>query len=50
MVVRFSFNKKNAITADTGGTRKKSVEVLLTDPALIKYIRIVNAPNETRKI
>ena len=39
-----------AITAVVGGTRKNNVEVLLTEPAFIKNIKIVKAPNDTRII
>lgn len=48
--VRVSFINTKAITAETGGTKKNKVEVLLTDLFLIKYIKIANAPKEIKKI
>ena len=36
--------------AVVGGTRKNNVEVLLTEPALIKNIKIVKAPKDTSMI
>ena len=50
IVLKFSFKNIQAIIAVTGGTKKNKVEVLLTDPSLIKNINIVNAPNETNII
>ena len=46
----FSFKKNQAIKADIGGIKKNKFEVLLAESTLIKYIKIVNAPNETAKI
>ena len=38
------------MTAVVGGTRKNNVEVLLTEPAFIKNIKIVKAPKDTSTI
>ena len=50
IVVSVSFRKSHARKADVGGIKKKIDTVLLAEFFLIKYIRIVNAPNDTRNI
>ena len=50
IIVIFSFKNNQAITTETGGTRKNSVAVLLAVPVLIKNCKIVNAPKETNII
>ena len=37
------------MTAATGGTRKNNAEVLDAELCAIRYMRIVNAPNDTAK-
>ena len=49
-LVNFSFKKNQAMKADVDGIRKNTETVLLAEFFLIKNIRIVNAPKETRKI
>ena len=49
-LLRFSFKKSQAINAEVGGIKKKIETVLLAEFLLIKNIKIVNAPNETKKI
>ena len=49
-LVKFSFKKSQAIIAEVAGIRKKIETVLLAELFLIKYISIVNAPNETKNI
>ena len=49
-VVNFSFKNIQAIKAEVGGIRKKIETVLLAEFFLIRNIKIVNAPNETRNI
>ena len=49
-MLKISPRNNHAIIADTGGTKKNNVVVLLTDPAFIKNIKIVNAPKDTRII
>ena len=48
----FKISPKNnhAITAVVGGIKKNTETVLLAELFLIKNIKIVNAPNETRNI
>ena len=36
--------------AETGGTKKNKLEVLLAVPIFIKYIKIVKAPKDTTRI
>ena len=50
MKLKTSFINTQAIIAETGGTKKNRVEDLLTDPSLIKNIKIVKAPKETNII
>ena len=45
-----SFKNIHAITADVAGIKKNTVTVLLAELFLIKNIKIVNAPKDTRKI
>jgi hypothetical protein len=49
-VFNFSFKKIHAIKAEVGGIRKKIETVLLAEFFLIKYINIVKAPKDTKKI
>ena len=48
--VKFSFKKSQAMKADVAGIRKNIETVLLAEFLLIKYIKIVNAPKETKNI
>ena len=47
-LVKFSFKKSHAIKADVAGIKKKIDTVLLAELFFIKYINIVNAPNDTK--
>ena len=47
---KFSFKNTHAIKADVGGIKKKNDTVLLAEFFLIKNIRIVKAPKETKSI
>ena len=49
-LVKVSFKKIQAIKADTAGIKKNIETVLLAELFLIKYINIVKAPNDTKKI
>ena len=49
-LVKLSFKKSQAIKADVAGIKKNIETVLLAELFLIKYINIVKAPNETKKI
>ena len=49
-LVKFSFKKSQAIKADVAGIRKKIETVLLAEFFLIKNIKIVKAPNDTKNI
>ena len=49
-LVKFSFKKSQAIKADVAGIKKKIETVLLAELFLIKNIKIVNAPNDTKNI
>ena len=48
--VNISSRKNQPIIAETAGIKKNIETVLLAEFFLIKNIKIVNAPNETRKI
>ena len=48
--LKYSFKNIHAIIAEVGGTKKKSVTVLLAEPLWSIYIKIENAPKETKKI
>ena len=48
--VKLSFKKSQAIKADVAGIKKNIETVLLAELFFIKYINIVNAPNDTKKI
>ena len=50
LAVRVSFKKSQAIAAEVAGIKKNMVTVLLAELCLIKYINIVKAPNDTKKI
>ena len=47
---KLSFKKSHAIKAEVAGIKKNIETVLLAELFLIKYINIVNAPNETKNI
>ena len=47
---KFSPKKIKAIIAEVGGIRKNTETVLLAEFFFIKYIKIVNAPKETKNI
>ena len=49
-LVKFSFKKSQAIKADVAGIKKNIETVLLAELFFIKYINIVNAPNDTKNI
>ena len=49
-VVSCSFKNNQAIKAEVGGIKKKIDTVLLAEFFLIKNIRIVKAPSETKNI
>jgi hypothetical protein len=49
-LVKLSFKKSQAIKADVAGIKKNIETVLLAEFFLIRYIKIVKAPNETKKI
>jgi hypothetical protein len=49
-LVKFSFKNNQAINADVAGIKKNMETVLLAELFLIKYINIVNAPNDTSNI
>ena len=49
-LVKLSFKKSHAIKADVAGIKKNIETVLLAELCLIKYIKIVNAPNDTKNI
>jgi hypothetical protein len=49
-LLRFSFKNNQAINAEVGGIKKKIETVLLAEFLLIKNIKIVKAPKETKKI
>ena len=49
-MVKFSFKKSQAIKAEVVGIKKNIETVLLAELFLIKYINIVNAPNDTKNI
>ena len=49
-LVNLSFKKSQAIKADVAGIKKNTDTVLLAELFLIKNIKIVNAPKDTRKI
>ncbi len=46
----FSSRKSQAIKADVIGIKKNIETVLLAEFFLIKYIKIVKAPNDTKNI
>ena len=48
--VNFSFKNSQAIKADVAGIKKNIETVLLAELFFIKYIKIVKAPKETKKI
>jgi len=48
--VKFSFKNNQAIIAVVGGIKKNTETVLLAELFLIRNIKIVNAPKETRII
>ena len=50
MLVNFSLRKNQAINADVDGIKKNIDTVLLAEFFLMRNIKIVNAPNETRNI
>ena len=50
ITVSCSFKKIQAINAVVAGIKKNTVTVLLAELFLIKNIKIVKAPNETKKI
>ena len=50
MESKFSPKKTKAIIADVGGIKKNTETVLLAEFFFIKYIKIVNAPKETKNI
>ncbi len=49
-LVKLSFRKNQAIKADVAGIKKKIETVLLAELFLIKNIKIVKAPNDTKNI
>ena len=49
-LLKFSSKKNHAKNADVGGIKKKIDTVLLAEFFLIKNIKIVKAPKETKKI
>ena len=49
-LVQLSFKKSHAIKADVAGIKKNIETVLLAELFFIKYINIVNAPNDTKNI
>jgi hypothetical protein len=49
-LVKLSFKKNQAITADVVGIKKKIETVLLAELFFIKYINIVKAPKDTKNI
>ena len=49
-LLRFSFKKIQAMSAEVGGIKKKIETVLLAEFLLIKNIKIVKAPKETKII
>ena len=49
-LVKLSFKNSQAIKADVAGIKKKIETVLLAELFFIKYINIVNAPNDTKNI
>ena len=50
ILVSCSFKKIQAIKAVVAGIKKNTVTVLLAELFLIKNIKIVNAPKDTKKI
>ena len=49
-LVKLSFKNNQAIKADVAGIKKNIETVLLAELFLIKNIKIVNAPKDTRNI
>ena len=49
-LVKLSFKNSQAIKADVAGIKKNIETVLLAELFFIKYISIVNAPNDTKNI
>ena len=49
-LVKLSRKKSQAIKADIVGIKKNIETVLLAELFFIKYINIVNAPNDTKNI
>ena len=49
-LVKLSLKKSHAIKADVAGIKKNIETVLLAELFFIKYINIVNAPNDTKNI
>ena len=49
-LVKLSFKNNQAIKADVAGIKKNIETVLLAELFLIKYIKIVKAPNDTKNI
>ena len=49
-LVKLSFKNNQAIKADVAGIKKNIETVLLAELFLIRYIKIVKAPNDTRNI
>ena len=50
ILVKLSFKNNQAMKADVAGIKKNNETVLLAELFLIKNIKIVKAPNDTKNI